>query len=597
MAMSARALFAADGSWNVNAAGNWATAANPPWVGGIVPGSTSTTNNADTALFDFTLTSGRAVTVDANRNIGVISFGNSGAAGYTLGTGNLLLSNGGVIQTLSGNGNHTDVVSAAIAIQGIGGTASFTAGASSASSLLSITGAVTGVSTAGNTTILTLNGSNTGFNSIGSISNGSAGGKLAVVKEGSGTWQLGAGGTYTGGLTLNDGVIRIVAGSNGLLGPSGGAFTMNGGELLMATGVGRIQAVAATVGGNATITSDGGSGGVGVTHGLTTLSIGAHTLTIQGGTNITSGTAGFSITGATTLTGAATFNVLNNGSSATVLTLGSIAGNVDNGGHLLTLTGNGSSIVKNVLSGSGGLSKSGSGMLTLSSSNSYSGVTTVEAGTLLLGSGASIANSSLVRVKAGATLDATAVAGGFQLESGQALQNSGTFSGALTAKAGSIYAPGNSPGVATQSGNLALNTGSTFQWDLVANSTASPGINFDQTQFTSGGLTIESGVAASLIFNYAGSVVDWTNVFWDSDHSWTLFSGASSLSTVASVFGTVFVGVDSFGQNFSITGGTFSFSTSGNDVILNYGAVPEPGTWALLAVAGLVFARRFRCRT
>jgi hypothetical protein len=51
-----------------------------------------------------------------------------------------------VIQTTPANGSHTDTISTAIAIQGNGGTASFTAGATSPTSILSI-GAITGVST------------------------------------------------------------------------------------------------------------------------------------------------------------------------------------------------------------------------------------------------------------------------------------------------------------------------------------------------------------------------------------------------------------------------------------------------------------------
>ncbi len=582
-------LKAADGFWNVNAAGNWTESGN--WLSGI-PGSTATNTNPDIATFSFGLNTTRIVTVDTNRNIGGISFGNTDAGGYSLRTGNLLLSNGGVIQTLTNNGNHTDTILAAMAIQGNSGSAAFTAGATSADSLLSITGAVTGVSTAGNTTTLTLNGSNTGFNAVGSISDGVAGGKVAVVKEGAGTWQLGAGGTYTGGLTLNSGVIRINAGSNNLLGPSGGSFALNGGELLMATAASRTQAVVATVGGDATITSDRSSAGEGLSHGLTTMNIGAHTLTIQGGSNVTSGTAGFVITGETTLTGAATFDVLNSASSVTSLTLGSINGNVDNGGHLLTITGNGSSLINNVLSGNGGLTKSGSGVLTLNAANSYSGNTTVTGGTLLLAASATINDTPVIQVQAGATMDASAVTGGFTLKSGQTLQNGGTFTGSLTALDGSTYAPGNSPGIATQAGNLALNTGSTFQWELVANSAALPGTNFDQTQFTSGGLTIQSGVIADLVFS-SGSV-NWNDEFWDSNQSWTLFTGASSRDTVLGIFGPMNISLDSQDQNFSVTGGSFNFSTSGNDVLLNY-VIPEPSSMALLAItfmATTVFRRR-----
>ena len=198
---------AASSSWNVNADGNWADGGS--WLGSVIPGATSGTTNTDIATFGFTLTADRVVTVDANRNIGGITFSNTSASKFTLSGGGLLLSNGGVIQTAAGNGNHTDTISTPIAIQGESGSAAFTAGATSATSLLSI-GAVTGVSTGSNSTTLTLNGTNTGTNAVtGIIGDGSGGGKLALVKSGTGTWVLTAANTYTGTTTVNAGSLSL----------------------------------------------------------------------------------------------------------------------------------------------------------------------------------------------------------------------------------------------------------------------------------------------------------------------------------------------------------------------------------------------------
>ena len=225
LAAPASRAIAADGSWNINNAGNWSTAGS--WLSNSIPGSTSSTTSTDIATFGFTLTAGRVVTVDANRNIAGIIFSNTSAFGYTLSSGNLLLSNGGVIQSATNNGAHIDTISSAIAIQGDSGSGTFTAGATSASSRLSI-GAVTGVSTAGNTTTLTLNGDNTGANAVtGVIGNGSAGGTLAVVKSGNGVWVLSGANTFTGGVTLNSGTLRL--GNNAALGS--GTFTIAGGAI------------------------------------------------------------------------------------------------------------------------------------------------------------------------------------------------------------------------------------------------------------------------------------------------------------------------------------------------------------------------------
>src|SRR4051812_46983460 len=197
--------FALSDSWISTVSGSWATAGN--WSSGTVPGSTSI-DNTDVATFGVALAANRTVTVDANRYIGGISFANSGTFAYTLATGTLHLNSGGVIQTLSVNGNHTDVISAPIVIDGNGGSAFFTALATSASSLMNISGTVSGVSTVGNATTLTLNGTNLGSNTVtGIITNGTSGGQLALVKSDSGTWTLGfsAANTFTGGTTIKGG--------------------------------------------------------------------------------------------------------------------------------------------------------------------------------------------------------------------------------------------------------------------------------------------------------------------------------------------------------------------------------------------------------
>jgi len=76
----------------------------------------------------------------------------------------------------------------------------------------------------------------------------------------------------------------------------------------------------------------------------------------------------------------------------------------------------------------GQLTKEGTGSLTLSGANTYSGVTTINAGTLVI-------NGSL--------------AGGVQVNAGAALKGSGTIGGTVTVAPGGLVAPGNSPGTLT----------------------------------------------------------------------------------------------------------------------------------------------------
>jgi fibronectin-binding autotransporter adhesin len=314
---------AADSSWNVDAAGNWSTAGS--WTAGV-PGSTSILNSTDIATFGFTLTAARTVTVDANRNIGGITFGNTSNFGFTLSSGNLLLTNGGVIQNLSGTGNHTNTISSPITIQGNGGSATFTANAISGTSLMSIAN-VSGVSTAGNTTTLNLNGSNTATgNEVRFLTNGRSGGKLAIVKSGAGTWSLGLANTlntFTGGITINAGTLRATTAAGGQALGSANAITLanTAGAILDLSVANTNQTIGSlagggTTGGNVTLansivltlgldntnTSFAGviSGGTG---GITKTGMGTQTLTgtntYTGNTRINLGTLALDFSAAT----------------------------------------------------------------------------------------------------------------------------------------------------------------------------------------------------------------------------------------------------------------------------------------------------------
>lgn len=238
IALLAHTSHAADATWNVNAPGNWSDNAN--WTPASAPGTTSGTTSPDTATFGNIISAARIVTVDSNRNIFGINFaGNSSA--YTLSGGSLLLTNGGTIQTSGGGSGHTDIISAPITLLGNGGAQTFTAGSSTATRLLNISGAITGSSNAGNTTTLTLNGSNTGNNAIsGNIGNGTAGGQVAITKSGAGNWTLSGSNTFTGPVTVTSGtlftsgnnalnasnVVSLNAGATMTFAPSGGTTTI-----------------------------------------------------------------------------------------------------------------------------------------------------------------------------------------------------------------------------------------------------------------------------------------------------------------------------------------------------------------------------------
>jgi autotransporter-associated beta strand protein len=82
----------------------------------------------------------------------------------------------------------------------------------------------------------------------------------------------------------------------------------------------------------------------------------------------------------------------------------------------MTSTGAGNAIFNGVISGSGSFVKSGSGPTTFNGVNTQTGKVEVAQGILALGSTGSIADATWLEVKSGATFDASAVAGGAQVD-------------------------------------------------------------------------------------------------------------------------------------------------------------------------------------
>jgi autotransporter-associated beta strand protein len=110
------------------------------------------------------------------------------------------------------------------------------------------------------------------------------------------------------------------------------------------------------------------------------------------------------------------------------------------------------------------VTKLGVNQLTLTNVNTYSGDTYVAAGTLALTGSGSIANSPVIDVAAGATLDVSGTSSTWGVGSGQTLQGSGVINGNFSVAG--IVAPGNSPGTLTTLGNLWLEAGSEWQVEI-----------------------------------------------------------------------------------------------------------------------------------
>ena len=223
---------------------------------------------------------------------------------------------------------------------------------------------------------------------------------------------------------------------------NGTLFLDNGASLKMCRSGNTGGNVVNHVGGNVTFYSDagvtiGGGGSLdlnyaGGTSSTNTYNLNGGTLTVpQIISTSSSATRVFNFNGGTLKAAAASASFFTSGvaSAANVRNFGA---KVDTAGFNVTIS---QTLQHSALSGDsatdGGLTKNGAGTLTLSAANTYTGSTTINAGTLALGSTGAIANSRNIAVAGGAGFDVSAVPGGFVLGAAQTLSGSGVVNGAV----------------------------------------------------------------------------------------------------------------------------------------------------------------------
>ena len=234
---------------------------------------------------------------------------------------------------------------------------------------LGITGSILG--DINNTTSLIFNRSND-LTYSGDIS-----GIGTITQSGLGTLTLSGLNTYSGTTTINSGTISISNDNN--LGV--GALTLNNGTLKTTGVFSSDRAITLNVGNggfytdiNTTLTQDGLVSGSGR---LTKLGSGTLILTAgnsyNGGTTITSGILQI---GNTMITGSVIGDITNN------------AGLVFNRSDNVTYSG--------IISGSGNVTQAGTGNLILSGINNYNGLTTINSGTISIGSNANLGTGGVV---------------------------------------------------------------------------------------------------------------------------------------------------------------------------------------------------------
>jgi autotransporter-associated beta strand protein len=215
-------------------------------------------------------------------------------------------------------------------------------------------------------------------------------------------------------------------------------------------------------------------------------------ITINGGTLATS-------TGTSSLSGAITLGAINNTFSVA--------------GTQLTLSG--------VISGGNGFTKTGSGTLTLSNANTYTGTTTISAGTLKAGNAAALGPSTgagAVSITSGAVLDLN----------GQSLTNSGalTINGTGITLGGALI--NSSTTAASYSGLVALGAASS----IVGGSGTIALTNVGTITGATFGLTLggaQGGSIASIIGTTSGTVTKQDSGTWTLSGANT-YTGATTVS-------------------------------------------------------------------
>ena len=352
-----------------------------------------------------------------------------------------------------------------------------------------------------------------GSGNVSSTFNGVISGTGGLTKGGTGTFTLGGANTWSGATSITGGTLQL-GGSERIANNS--AVTLSAGTTLALSGFnesvgslagsGTVSLGAGTLTTGLNGTSTTYSGVLAGTGAVTKLGAGTFTLsgvnTFTGALNVQAGTLGFGsanrLTGgnAVTLSPGASL-LLNNNSQ----TLGSLSGtgNVTLGsGTLTTGTNGGSTAYGGVISGTGGLAKSGTGVLTLTGANTYTGATTVNAGTLQLGAAERLSNSSALNVLAGATFDlngsnetVASIAGAGAIQLGAAGATLATAGTTTTAFSGVLAGTGNLTKGGT--GTLTLSGANSYTGATQVNAGTLIAANATALGGTATGTTVASG--------------------------------------------------------------------------------------------------------
>ena len=354
------------------------------------------------------------------------------------------------------------------------------------------------VSSSGGTCSVTVDGANSTWTNSGTLSIGSSGPATLNITDGGAVSNTTASiGIYNTGTVTVDGANSTWTNS--------GDLTVGGGSMGGSVGTGtlniRDSAVVSAGSGTGTITLSNyatATGTLNIGSGLTAGTLNAATVTGGDGTATVNfnhneaaytfapilagslsvnqtGTGLTSLTGTNTYTGTTTITdgELRIGSGGTTGTLGT--GAVTNNAALLFNRSN-DLTVSNAISGTGTLEKQGAGILTLTGTNTYTGLTTVSAGTLAYGADNVISTGGLT--VSGGTLDI----GSYSDTLGTVTLSSGTITGTT--------------GILSSTGTFEMQDGTVsaiLGGGVALNKTTAGTITLSGANTYSGGTTISTG--------------------------------------------------------------------------------------------------------